>query len=275
MRLLSALIVLVLLLDFRLLACPQDSAIKFFSYNIHRSSWMDFAKFWTFRKTSVLRIIQENPADIYVFQEADAEEQKALADILQGFTAVQKSRSLVLFYRTQDWKLVQSSRWRDSDSMEAGRVVLQSRSRSGIPLLDLWNIWLDEYKLEGENGPYWALSKILEDSRAQPGFVSLSLRADDAMQHSTKLLSHLLQKFQLQQAAPDIFRITSNGWWAEKKLTADWHDAVLAHKDWQLLNAASIKTKYDGSFPSTHYPLVTEYCLKSSETELFARQAAQ
>ena len=235
------------------------SQLTLASFNLHTEQLLEVPKYWYFRAPAVLQTLKSLDAELIQLQEVPVTRQQQLRDTMLGFQYIEGPGGLASLVREDRWSVLRSQTLALDTQVSAHALTLVEKSQSEARPLTVWNIWMD---LEANQAPLLAaqLEQLLQKhSSHEPDAITLSVKAPDDLRHEKKSLQQILHLFGLRQADPQSFAITTNGWWATKWTTQDWHDAVFAKSTWKLAEAQLIRQKIRGSYPSTHFPLQTRY----------------
>ncbi len=239
--------------------CPIAESKKIASYNIHQESWMDVPKYWKFRATEVQTVLRSLDADIIHLQEVSPDRYEALQKALPQFQLWKGEGGLASLVRGTHWTVLSNKSLLAHEELAVQELRLLPHQTYDKEPKILWNVWLHP-KTWTPTQVSETLAKILQQHSERPQAIALSLRAPDRQHHDRHSWHELLRQFQLRQADPQSFAITTNGWWATKWTTEDWHDAILSQRAWVLAKSELVRQKVGGVYPSMHFPLVTHFC---------------
>lgn len=256
-------------------ADAQDSLVNVMSYNIRCGSCepQDSPNHWSKRKFLVAHLIKNNNPDIIGLQEAEFFQIKDLASMLEDYQWVgvgrdngdHKGEATAVFFRKSRFKLENAKTlWLSSTPHEVSRgwdaafnrtltIAALKDSKNNI----VWNVFNTHFDNQGvvaqKNSAKILITELKKIAPDTPTIVT----GDFNIASNHQVYKYLTKSNLVTDTSPDSDNgiITFNNF--GKESTANQKiDFIFVNQSVTVLDHKIDQTRYNGLYPSDHYPIV-------------------
>lgn len=256
----------------------NNETISVMSSNVRCLSPTDFGKkSWLYRADLIVKNVAQNAPDIIGFQEVTKFHYSYLCDTLKGYDNVLTyrddtylSESCPIFYRTDKFTLVDkgsfwlsetpqkmSKSWNAACYRVCSYVILEQKSNS--TRFVVFNTHLDHISDEARIG---GIGVILDKIKTFGDLPSMIMGDFNAYEDSKtyKMATEEFDDAKYLTSEPDKGSTYQN--WGEKIDTPCIDYFMLSKGDFSVNTFHTIRTTFDGVYPSDHFPIYMELTIK-------------
>ena len=284
-------------------AAPPEPALELrvMTFNIRYGTANDGENSWPNRNRLVLDVISDYGPDVLAIQEALDFQLGELREAMEGYGVIGVGRDdgvaagefAAILYRTSRFDVVESGTFWFSDTPQVpgsaswGNNVtrictwaIMSERATGLQFY-VYNLHLDhESQPSRDRSSQLLAARISARSRQAPFIVTGDFNAGEENSAMQFLLGEIRQ-IGMEGESPvtspglrDTYRVlhrdsvnvgTFNAFRGER--SGEKIDAVLVSTEWQVSEAAIVRTAVDGRYPSDHFPVVATVSLPDGAAE--------
>lgn len=263
-------------------ASPARSSIKAMSFNIRLGVAKDGANHWNKRKDFVVKAIRNYDADFIGTQETWDFQAKYLAENLDGYTYVGRSRQNdnrgeecgILFKTSRFDKLIEGHFWLSETPDKPGSKSWDSSLPRMATWLKLWDrtnerslyVLNTHFDHRGKVARAEGAALIRKFIESLPKDSQVIVTGDFNAAEASKPYNALFADAPNKSPVVDTFRVmnpkmegnegTFNGFKGQSSgARIDW---IAATRSLKITSAAIDRTSFENRYPSDHYPVVAE-----------------
>lgn len=254
---------------------PAALTLRVMSFNIRYGTANDGANHWDKRKALVAEVIADARPDVLGVQEALYPQIAYLLQVLPGYAMVGVGRDdgvrageySALLYRTDALTVARSDTFWFSDTPDRvastswGNTITrictwaQFTSADGRPLY-VYNVHLDHQSQPSRERSAALLRARIEarDPKA-PVVVTGDFNAGEKNVAVTTMLRGGLLRDTFRVAQPTASPVGTFTGFTLDRIDGEKIDYIFATPDWDVIEAAIVRTSRDGRYPSDHFPV--------------------